>query len=105
MLTFDQAMRIVVGSARTVAQDPTIGANSTLGDCGLFDYGQFNVFLNYVVHEVEGSGYRIQKSRLRSLDRHLMIQDVAQIIQLFSLPGDDTFEEPPDDEEESASSE
>src|SRR5690242_9654672 len=105
MLTFDQAMKIVVGSARTVAQDPTIHANSTLGDCGLFDYGQFDVFLDYVVHEVEGSGHRIQKSRLRSLDRQSMIRDVAQIIQLFSLPGDDPFEEPPDDEEERASSE
>jgi hypothetical protein len=104
MLTFHQAMEIVSRSVRRIGLVTSFRPEARLKECEIRD-DRLDWFMNDLAHEVEGAGYRISQSRLRSLDQHSTIYDVAQIIQLYSLAGDDTFEEPPDNEEEIASSE
>ena len=98
MLTFDQTMRIVLETARTVMRDHSIASNTRLRECGLGDDQRLALFLDSLVRTVRESGYRIRKSDLESsIDRNSTMYSVADLIMEYSLPGDDTFPEPPDE--------
>jgi hypothetical protein len=98
MLTIDQALQIATGSVRrTVSTDLfDRSQNATLERCGVTTEQHLDLFTRSVAEGVRQAGHTIPYASLRSIDRDSTIKDVVQTILAYSLPGDDTFEEPPD---------
>jgi len=95
MLTMTKALEITIASVRRVRFQDALDNDSTLQDYGLYNDEELDLLRHDVRELVKQSGHWIALSRLRILNENSTIFDVARTISSFSLPGDETFEEPP----------
>jgi hypothetical protein len=93
-----EAQRIAYESFQKVTQsgEPVIDMSATFKDCGITTQNLRDRLLGEVDRQVQLRGFKIKPQYLRVLHFDSEVGSLVQTI-LYSLPGDEDFEEPSED--------